>query len=76
MGNGSGSNGTSALPIVRTLVVEELDTGLVPQTTICPKGTLFGDQRIFVGVPQYHSYIQGAIGVDQEPRQQVIALAE
>ena len=43
MGNGSGSNGTSTLPIVHTPVVEEPDMGLVHKIVVRPHGTLFGD---------------------------------
>ena len=41
-----------------------------------PSEELFGGQRIFLHAPQYHWHVQGAAGVDDEARQQVVALAE
>ena len=74
---GNGSNGVSAVPEVVPYAIEEPETSLVPQTALPrPSGDLFGGQRIFLHAPQYHWHVQGAAGVDDEARQQVVALAE
>ena len=77
MGSGSGSNGAPAVTAVVPHSVEEPEASLVPQTMRQrPSEELFGGQRIFLHVPQYHWYVQGAAGVDDEARQQAVALAE
>ena len=77
MGSGSGSNGVPTLPAVVPSAVEEPEASLVPQTALQrPSEDLFGGQRIFLHAPQYHWHVQGATGVDDEARQQVVALAE
>ena len=69
IGNSSGSNdGTSTLPIMRTLVGEEPNTGIVSQTAIHPRATLFGDQHIFVSQSQHHWHIFGVPNIDQETK--------
>ena len=74
---GSGSNGVSAVPEVVPYAIEEPESSLVPQTALQrPSEDLFGGQRIFLHAPQYHWHVQGAAGVDDEARQQVVALAE
>ena len=72
----NGSNGESTLPMVTPQIVEELETGLVPQAQAQPVAGLFGDQRIFVNAPQYHWHVQGAVGADDEARQHIVALAQ
>ena len=72
----NGSNGESALPMVTPQIVEEPETGLVPQAQAQPVAGLFGDQRIFVNAPQYHWHVQGAVGADDEARQHIVALAQ
>ena len=64
----NGSNGESTLPMVTPVIVEELETGLVPQAQAHPVAGLFGDQQIFVNAPQYHWYVQGAVGADDETK--------
>ena len=77
MGSGSGSNGAPAVTAVVPHSVEEPKASLVPQTMMQrPSEELFGGQRIFLHAPQYHWHVQGAAGVDDEARQQVVALAE
>ena len=77
MGSGSGSNGAPAVTAVVPHSVEEPEASLVPQTMMQrPSEELFGGQRIFLHAPQYHWHVQGAVGVDDEARQQVVALAE
>ena len=77
MGSGSGSNGAPAVTAVVPHSVEEPEASLVPQTMMQrPSEELFGGQRIFMHAPQYHWHVQGAAGVDDEARQQVVALAE
>ena len=44
----NGSNGDSTLPMVTPQIVEEPETGLVPQAQAQPIARLFGDQCIFV----------------------------
>lgn len=44
--NANGSNGTSVLPMVAPQIVEELETGLVPQWPKSLVAKFFGDQRI------------------------------
>ena len=74
---GSGSNGVSAVPEVVPYAIEEPESSLLPQTALQrPSEDLFGGQRIFLHAPQYHWHVQGAAGVDDEARQQVVALAE
>ena len=72
----NGSNGESALPMVTPQIVEEPETGLVPQAQAQPVAGLFGDQRIFVNAPQYHWHVKGAVGADDEARQHIVALAQ
>ena len=77
MGSGNGSNGVPILSAVVPSAVEEPEAGLVPQIALQQsREDLFGDQRIFLHALQYHWYIQGAVGVDEEARQRVVALAE
>ena len=77
MGSGSGSNGAPAVIAVVPHSVEEPEASLVPQTSLQrPSEELFGGQRIFLHAPQYHWHVQGAADVDEEARQQVVALAE
>ena len=77
MGSVNGSNGVPTVTAVVPHSVEEPESGLVPQITLQrPSEDLFGGQRIFVHAPQYHWHVQGAAGVDEEARQQVVALAE
>ena len=64
----NGSNGESTLPMVTSQIVEEPETGLVPQAQAQPVARLFGDQCIFVNAPQYHWHVQGAVGADDEAR--------
>ena len=72
----NGSNGESALSMVTPQIVEEPETGLVPQAQAQSVAGLYGDQRIFVNAPQYHWHVQGAVGVDDEARQHIVALAQ
>ena len=72
----NGSNGKSTLQVVTPQAIEEPGVGLVPQMHAQPVASLFGDQRIFVNAPQYHWHVQGAMGVDEEARQHMIALAQ
>ena len=72
----NGSNGESTLLMVTPQIVEEPETGLVPQAQAQPVAGLFGDQRIFVNAPQYHWHVQGAVGTDNEARQHIVALAQ
>ena len=65
----NGSNGESTLPMVTPQLVEEPETGLVPQAQAQPVAGLFGDQRIFVNAPQYHWHVQGAVAMDEEATQ-------
>ena len=77
MGSVNGSNGVPTVTAVVPHSVEEPEASLVPQTTLQrPSEELFDGQRIFVHAPQYHWHVQGAAGVDEEARQQVVALAE
>ena len=76
-GSGNGSNVVATLLAVVPYVVEEPGVGLMPQTALQrPNEDLFSVQQIFLHAPQYHWHIQGAIGVDEEAKQQVVALAE
>ena len=68
--------GESTLPMVTPQIVEEPETGLVPQTQAQPVAGLFGDQLIFMNAPQYHWHVQGAVGADDEARQHIVALAQ
>ena len=72
----NGSNGESTLQVVTPQTVEEPEVGLLPQVQTQPVASLFGDQRIFVNAPQYHWHVQGSVGVDDEVRQHIIALAQ
>ena len=72
----NGSNGESTLPMVTPQIVEEPETGLVPQAQAQPVAGLFDDQRIFVNAPQYHWHVQGSVGADDEARQHIVALAQ
>ena len=47
----SGNKGESTLPMVTPQIVEEPESGLVPQAQAQPVAGLFGDQRIFVNAP-------------------------
>ena len=77
IGSGNGNNGVPTLFAVVPLVVEEPEASLIPQIALQrPSEDLFGDQRIFLHAPQYHWHIQGAVGVDEEARQRVVAFAE
>ena len=49
-----GSNGETSFAMVTPQVVDELEVGLVPHAQAQQVARLFGDQRIFVGTPQYH----------------------
>lgn len=73
MANGYRNNGTP-LPIIPPQVIEEPQSQLVPQQPKPPAINLFSDQRIFINAPQYHWHTQGAIGTDEEARQQIVAL--
>ena len=72
----NGSNGESTLPMATPQLVEEPETGLVPQDQAQPVAGLFGDQRIFVNAPQYHWHVQGAVGADDEARQHIVGFAQ
>ena len=72
----NGSNGESTLPMVTPQIVEEPETGLIPQAQAQPVAGLFGDQRIFVNAPQYHWDIQGAVGAEDKARHHIVALAQ
>ena len=72
----NGSNGESTLPMVTPQIVEEPETGLVPQAQAQSVAGLFGDQRIFMNAPQYHWQVQGVVGADDEARQHIVALAQ
>ena len=50
----NGNNGETTIPVVTPSVVEEPETGLIPQAQTQPVARLFGDQRVFVSAPQYH----------------------
>ena len=77
MGSGNGSNGVPIVPAVVPYVIEEPKASLVPQTALQhPNEDLFGGQQIFLHAPQYYWHVQGAVGVDDEARQQVVALVE
>ena len=77
MGSANGTNGVPTVTGVVPHLVEEPESSLVPQTPLQrPSEELFGGQRIFLHAPQYHWHVQGAAGVDEEARQQVVALAE
>ena len=47
----NGSNGEATLLVVTPQVVEEPETGLVPQAQAQLVARLFGDHRIFVNAP-------------------------
>ena len=64
----NGSNGESTLLMVTPQIVEEPETGLVPQAQAQPVAGLFGDQRIFVNAPQSHRHVQGAVSADDAAR--------
>ena len=70
------NNGESTLPMVTPQIVEELETGLVPQAQAQPVAGLFGDRRIFVNAPQYHWHVQGTVGANGKARQHIVALAQ
>ena len=53
----NGNNGESTLPMVTTQIVEEPETGVVPQGQAQLVTGLFGDQCIFVSAPQYHWHV-------------------
>ena len=53
----NGSNGESTLPMAAPQIVEEPETGLVPQAQAQSVAGLFGDQGIFVNGPQYHWHV-------------------
>ena len=72
----NGSNGERTLVVVPPQVVEEPETGLVPQAQAQPVAGLFGDRRILVSAPQYHWHVQGAVGADDEARHHIDALAQ
>ena len=72
----NGSNGESTLPMVTPQIVEELETGLVPQAQAQPVAGLLVTNVIFVNAPQYHWHVQGAMGADDEARQHIVALAQ
>ena len=77
IGIGNGNNGVPNVPAVVCYAIEELEASLVPQTTMLrPIEELFGGQQIFLHAPQYHWHVQGATGIDDEARQQAVALAE
>ena len=62
--------------MVTPQAIEEPKVELVPQMHAQPVVSLFGDRRIFVNAPQYHWHVQGAVGVDKEVRQHIVALAQ
>ena len=62
--------------MVTPQIVEEPETGLVPQAQAQPIARLFGDQQIFINAPQCHWHVQGAVGADDEARQHIVALAQ
>ena len=70
------SNGENTLPVVTPQVLEEPQTGLVPQAQAQLVAGLFGDRRTFVSAPQYHWHAQGAVGADDEARHHIDALAQ
>ena len=72
----NGSNGESTPPMLTPQIVEEPETGLVPQAQAQPVAGLFGDRHIFVNAPQYHWHVQGVVGADDEARQHIVALAQ
>ena len=72
----NGSNGETTLPVVTPQVVEEPETGLVPQAQAQPVAGLFGDQRIFVSAAQYHWNVQGVVDADDEAKHHIDALAQ
>ena len=77
MGCGSERNGAPPVSAVVPHTIEEPETSLVTQTNLQRPGEeLFGGRRIFLHAPQYHWHVQGAASVDEEARQQVVALAE
>ena len=49
--------------------------GLVPLAQAQPVAELFDDQCIFVSAPQYHWYVQGVVGADDEARHHIDVLA-
>ena len=53
--------------------MEEPKMGFVPQAQT-QRVAIFGHQRIFVNASEYHWHVYGAIGVDDEARQQLVAL--
>ena len=75
MTNGNGSNGDSTLPIATPQTIKEAKTEVVSHTQIQLVAILFRDRRNSVYGPDYHQHVQGAIGTDDETRQQVFALA-
>ena len=72
----NGSDGETTLPMVTPQVVEELETGLVPEAQAQRVARLFGDQRIFVSAPPYHWNVQGAVDADDKARYHIDALAQ
>ena len=72
----NGSNGESTLQILTPQAIKEPKVGLVPQMQTQPIASLFGDRRIFVNSLQYHWHVQGAVGVDEEAKQHIVALAQ
>ena len=62
--------------MVTPQAIDEPEVGLVSQMHTQPVALLFGDQRIFVSASQYHWHVQGAVGIDEEARQHIVALAQ
>ena len=62
--------------MVTPQAIDEPEMGLVPQAHAQPVAPLFGHRRIFVSASQYHWHVQGAVGIDEETRQHIVALAQ
>ena len=72
----NGSNGETTIPVVNPYVVEEPETGLIPQAQAQLVAGLFSDQQVFMNAPQYHWHVQGAGGADDEARHHIDVLAQ
>ena len=71
----NGSNGESTLVMVTPQIVEEPEIGLVPHAQAQPVAGLFNGEHIFISAPQYHWHFQGVVGVNDEAKQHIVALA-
>ena len=69
----NGSYGESTLQVVTQQTIKELEMVLIPKVQEQLVTPFFGDQRIFVNVPQYHWHVQGA---NEEARQHLVALTQ